>query len=284
MNNKFCEEDKEAKMRAIYVADLHSDRKHYDELYTLLQENRIELLLIGGDLLAYSKSLAKQLDFIEHEWIDFVRSISIPILLIHGNIEWTGAVSRYEQLSRANVHTLLTLEPVEMDRLAISGYGISNPSPFSRKDFERRDLKCDEFISNKSIYISTVNGQLVERDAHYLNRLPSMEDELEALSSQGIWMMHAPPFETKLDVIQNGIHVGSKAIRKRIEQVQPALTLHGHIHESPYVSNSWFDRIGRTVCINPGQGADLHAVILDLRQNGELESAEHTIFGKAGLY
>lgn len=91
-------------MRAVYVADLHGDRKQYDELYRLLREKRTELLLIGGDLLAYSKSLAKQLDFIEHEWIDFARSVSIPILLIHGNIEWTGAVARYEQLAKAKVH------------------------------------------------------------------------------------------------------------------------------------------------------------------------------------
>ena len=43
------------------------------------------------------------------------------------------------------------------------------------------------------------------------------------------------------------IPVGSKAVRQIIEEVQPLLTLHGHIHESQGIT-----RIGRTVAINPG--------------------------------
>jgi len=40
---------------------------------------------------------------------------------------------------------------------------------------------------------------------------------------------------------------GSPAVKSFIEQVQPLLTLHGHIHESP-----GYTRIGRTLCINAG--------------------------------
>jgi Icc-related predicted phosphoesterase len=41
--------------------------------------------------------------------------------------------------------------------------------------------------------------------------------------------------------------VGSTAVRKFIEKVQPLLTLHGHIHEAP-----GHVRIGRTLAINAG--------------------------------
>jgi len=41
--------------------------------------------------------------------------------------------------------------------------------------------------------------------------------------------------------------VGSTAVRHFIERVQPMLSLHGHIHESP-----GYIRIGRTLCINAG--------------------------------
>jgi Icc-related predicted phosphoesterase len=40
---------------------------------------------------------------------------------------------------------------------------------------------------------------------------------------------------------------GSTAVRKFIEQVQPLVALHGHIHES-----AGHVRIGRTLCINAG--------------------------------
>ena len=40
---------------------------------------------------------------------------------------------------------------------------------------------------------------------------------------------------------------GSQSVRRAIEQHQPLLALHGHIHESPGAI-----KIGRTLCINPG--------------------------------
>ena len=43
------------------------------------------------------------------------------------------------------------------------------------------------------------------------------------------------------------IPVGSHAVRQIIEEYQPLLSLHGHIHESRGATT-----IGRTVCINPG--------------------------------
>jgi Icc-related predicted phosphoesterase len=41
--------------------------------------------------------------------------------------------------------------------------------------------------------------------------------------------------------------VGSTAVRDFIEEVQPLLGLHGHVHESKAAQ-----RLGRTLCINPG--------------------------------
>jgi uncharacterized protein len=43
------------------------------------------------------------------------------------------------------------------------------------------------------------------------------------------------------------VATGSPAVRQIIEEAQPLLSLHGHIHESKGVT-----RIGRTVAINPG--------------------------------
>src|SRR5215213_3576510 len=56
------------------------------------------------------------------------------------------------------------------------------------------------------------------------------------------------------------VPVGSTAVRDAIKEGQPALGLHGHIHEAK--GNT---RIGRTLCINPGssyeQGQLLGAVV-----------------------
>jgi Icc-related predicted phosphoesterase len=96
--------------------------------------------------------------------------------------------------------------------------------------------------------------KLEERLRKYISQLKNVKS--------AIFNFHAPPFESKLDeaplldkelnpIIQGGsvimVPVGSKAVRKTIEEYQPFLGLHGHIHES-----SGSIKIGRTYCVNPG--------------------------------
>jgi Icc-related predicted phosphoesterase len=61
----------------------------------------------------------------------------------------------------------------------------------------------------------------------------------------------APELDADLKVTSGGspamVPVGSRAVRAAIEEHQPLLSLHGHIHESPGSV-----RIGRTVAVNPG--------------------------------
>ena len=52
-----------------------------------------------------------------------------------------------------------------------------------------------------------------------------------------------------MDYAPLDVHVGSVAIRRFIEECQPLLTLHGHIHESVRITGAFLDRIGRTVCL-----------------------------------
>jgi len=107
-------------------------------------------------------------------------------------------------------------------------------------------------------------------------------EKLKKLSEpkKTIYAIHCPPCDTYLDVIHSKKSVGSRSIKEFIEKEQPPLTLHGHIHESPYVSGDWKDRIGKSICINPGSSHNimspgtakvLNAVVFDLE---DLEKAE----------
>ncbi len=62
-----------------------------------------------------------------------------------------------------------------------------------------------------------------------------------------ILVAHVPPFNTKVDRIHNGKHVGSTAIRSIIEQYRPDLCITGHIHEG-----KGCDYIHTTPIYNPG--------------------------------
>jgi Icc-related predicted phosphoesterase len=91
-----------------------------------------------------------------------------------------------------------------------------------------------------------------------------------------IFNIHVPPYGTGLDLapeLEDGgskvkrggtIYqpVGSTAVHDAIEEFQPMLSLHGHIHES-----RGMQRIGRTMCINPGSSYSdgiLQGVLVDL--------------------
>ena len=48
-----------------------------------------------------------------------------------------------------------------------------------------------------------------------------------------IFVCHAPPHDTALDRLPQVPHpIGSRAVRRFIEQRQPLVSLHGHVHES----------------------------------------------------
>jgi Icc-related predicted phosphoesterase len=93
------------------------------------------------------------------------------------------------------------------------------------------------------------------------SRLKRLVSQLEE-PARAILNVHVPPYESSLDtayevdenlryVMKGGrpheVPAGSVAVRQIIEETQPLLSLHGHIHESKGVTY-----IGRTVAINPG--------------------------------
>lgn len=99
--------------------------------------------------------------------------------------------------------------------------------------------------------------------------------------SRCILNVHVPPHRTRLDqapeldadlrpkLDAGGLrlaNVGSTAVREAIDRYAPALSLHGHIHESAGV-----DKIGSTVCVNPGsdyQEGVLRGALIVLNEDG----------------
>jgi Icc-related predicted phosphoesterase len=97
-----------------------------------------------------------------------------------------------------------------------------------------------------------------EEIAAKLNAMISKVQDMERC----IFNLHVPPFDSGLDTcpkldenlkpVYAGSEIimmsaGSTAVRTAIEKNQPAVGLHGHIHES-----RGFVKIGRTLCLNPG--------------------------------
>ncbi len=112
-----------------------------------------------------------------------------------------------------------------------------------------------------------------EDEEQLTERLHKMTSQVTAPPERTVYNFHCPPYRSGLDDApeltedmrprnagRSTVPVGSTAVRAAIENGQPAVSLHGHIHEAR--GNA---RIGRTLCINPGssyeQGQLLGAVV-----------------------
>jgi Icc-related predicted phosphoesterase len=125
-------------------------------------------------------------------------------------------------------------------------------------------VRIDDDHEMISIGFSTPTPWHTERECSE----PEYAEKIEGLVARvtdmpkAIFNIHCPPFGTALDKAPEVtedlrpvtilgqpmmISVGSHAVREAIEQLQPLLGLHGHVHESRGII-----KLGRTVCINPG--------------------------------
>jgi Icc-related predicted phosphoesterase len=111
-------------------------------------------------------------------------------------------------------------------------------------------------------------------------RIKKLAEQLESARS-AIFNIHVPPYNSGLDTATeldetlkpvffggqpHEIPVGSTAVRQLIEEYQPVLALHGHIHESRGIVG-----IGRTVCINPGSNygtGRIDGAVVELHADG----------------
>jgi Icc-related predicted phosphoesterase len=114
-----------------------------------------------------------------------------------------------------------------------------------------------------------------EDEPQLRERLERAIAQVTAPAERTIFSFHCPPYRSGLDDAPELTAdmrlkdagravrpVGSTAVRAAIEEHQPALSLHGHIHEAR--GNA---RIGRTLCINPGSAyeqGDLLGAVVDL--------------------
>jgi len=291
-------------MIVLYTSDLHGEIHLYQELLSLAASSSSEIVVIGGDLLPsfpptkrYEDMVPNQKTFIDQFLTPFFKRIlettSVQqIFLIPGN--WDLG---YPYLLKDPTEGIIDLNQ-RSHRLKngyeLIGYPFVPPTPFRPKDYERMDDREALWPPQKNpsyIRSSDQTDQLTPIDSYlYLRGRETIEEDLDHLPKplhpkRTVYILHSPPFGTRLDLIQGGKSAGSRSIKTFIEKNQPLLTLHGHIHESPELSGAYMDRIGETLSINPGQFiwttrgvSKLYAVTFEIENiQGTLI---HTCFGK----
>ncbi len=289
-------------MKVLYTSDLHGEIHLYQELLSLTVSPSSEIIIIGGDLYPsfpptkrYEDMVPNQKTFIDQFLSPFFKRMlettSVQqIFLIPGN--WDLG---YPYLFKEPTERIIDLNQRSYrlkNGYELIGYPFVPPTPFRPKDYEKMDDREAPWPPQKNpsyILSSDQTDQLTPIDPYlYLRGRETIEEDLDRLpkplyQKRTIYIMHSPPFGTRLDLIQGGKSAGSRSIKTFLERNQPLLTLHGHIHESAELSGAYMDRIGKTLSINPGQSAwsgrdvmKLHAVTFEIERIEE--TLTHTCF------
>lgn len=218
-------------MNILAISDIHGNE--FEGLYRYLENNKIDLLIISGDITNFGPSYFAE---------DFLNNISKYVNLtvaIPGNCDPKEIIEKINDSKAICAHNNI----VEYGNLIIYGFGGSNPTPFDTPlEFDEETI----YDSIKSIINSKKNIELNN----------NFKDEIEIL------LTHAPPYDTETDKIEDGSHVGSKSVRRIIDEFQPRVNLCGHIHEARAI-----DMIGNTVVINPGILENGYGCLMEVDEN-----------------
>jgi Icc-related predicted phosphoesterase len=256
----------------LFAADFHGNAASYDAAFEKAVWAPADAVILGGDLLPLPTRAGDpflgQKEFAE-EWLaPRIRTFrkehpEIQIFGLLGNDDWAGCIGVLEALEEEGAMSLLHMKSHKINGdHAIAGYSCVPVTPFGMSDFDRFDSATWKPPQDPvQVLLSGPEG-IRTSGMDELRARPTIEVDLEELAklsnpAKTVYVTHSPPWNTKLDTMRGRVSIGSPAVRRFIEKYQPPLTLHGHIHESPELSSSIFDVLGKTVCINPGASKTL---------------------------
>jgi Icc-related predicted phosphoesterase len=267
----------------VFVSDLHGSTERYRKLYSVIETERPAAVFLGGDLLPNHRAAALGgVDFIRDDLGPALRGhrsrmgSGYPrVFLILGNDDDRSSEQAFVDFDREGLWTYLHERWNKIGRYPVFGYSCVPPTPFQLKDWERYDVSR---FTDPGCVSPEQGFRTVPVDADSV-RFGTIADDLDRLASghdfeRAILLFHSPPYGTVLDRaaldgrmvdhVPLDVHVGSIAIQRFIESVQPLATLHGHIHESPRITGAWRTRIGRTHCLSAAHdGPELAVVRFD---------------------
>jgi Icc-related predicted phosphoesterase len=273
----------------LFVSDLHGQRDRYRKLCSLITAESPAAVFLGGDLLPSDLGSAAP---INTGYRDFVTEVLVAqfarireelgscypqIFLILGNDDGRRSEATILDGAAQGLWHYMHNHRATFGDYKVYGYSYVPPTPFQLKDWERYDVS--RFVDPGAV--SPEEGYRTTPVSERETRFATIQQDLEKLASQddlqkSIWLFHTPPYQTKLDraaldgkMIDHApldVHVGSIAVRRFVEESQPLLTLHGHVHESAQLTGSWRDRIGRTHLFSAAHhGSELAVVRFNLQ-------------------
>lgn len=257
-----------------FVSDLHGKPERYRALGRAIVAERPAAVFLGGDLTPHPMDFSWQSDGDEG---DFVSDHLLPrfedirqevsgayprIFLIPGNDDPFGVQAALQEGERRGLWQEVHAKVVDWEEWQVAGYACIPPSPFQLKDWERYDVSRYVEPGSVSPEEGPRGDGLPSHRIRHLTIASELREMVPAIRDfeRTIFMSHCPPYGTVLDRaaldgrmvdhVPLDVHIGSIAIQRFLADHQPAISLHGHVHESRTLTGEWQTRIGKTLALS----------------------------------
>jgi len=252
-----------------FVSDLHGRIERYNKLFSRILSENPEAVFLGGDLLpsglfalTHDETVVDDFikDFLIAEFLKLKKKMGSKyprVFLILGNDDSKINEKDFIDGQQLGIWEYVHNKKFRFEDFDVYGYSYVPPTPFQLKDWEKYDVS--RFIDPGCV--SPEEGWHSIKVPQHELRYSTIAKDLEKLVGDSnldnsIFLFHTPPYKTKLDRaaldgkmvdhVPLDVHVGSIAVKRFIENNQPAITLHGHVHESARLTGYWKDKIGKT--------------------------------------
>lgn len=201
-------------MNIAVISCIHGDIDTVMKFLDKLSAFDIDLFVCPGDFTDYSIPKGFSRIDIVRILLEELKSLHKPVITVPGS--WDKDIIEFLKTESTSVHG----EGKIIDGVGFYGYGGAR-TPF-KTPFEPAEGEI--MLGLEKAYSEVRNAEIK------------------------IQVTHAPPYNTKLDLISTGAHVGSHIVREFIESKQPDAAICAHIHESRGV-----DHIKATKMLNGGR-------------------------------
>lgn len=211
-------------MRILVIADIHNDIENILHYMDKASTFDYDVVVCPGDFTDVPPKGFTQ-EEIGLIILEELRALGKPLLALPGN--WDDKLIPILEKDGVSVHG----RGVIIDGVGFYGFGGSK-TPFGTSyEPEEEDIRAGLENSLKDVEGADIKIQVT----------------------------HAPPINTKLDLVSSGAHVGSEVVRDFIEKVGPSAAICAHIHEGRGV-----DVIGHTKIVNPGRFPEGYCGIIEM--------------------
>ncbi len=237
-------------MHFLVLSDAHANTEYFDKLDD--EFKKADAVIFAGDFTNYDEpeKAVPVLKLLEEK--------SPALYSVLGNCD---KPSFLEELEKRDISVQGTM--VFRDGLAFAGSG--GASKFTGVTPNER---TEEELQSDFDMVAEHSAEYEEPDADGDGSAKAETGPLQSDASLEwnnlIVISHNPPKDTKVDMISNGMHVGSALYREFLETYQPLLSVSGHVHEAVGI-----DTVGKTTVINPGALMEGRYAVVDIqKQNG----------------